>query len=499
MEHESLQSRLRLHSRDFAILFATMSIGACIYLIFSAVIDGIGFPLDDSWIHLTYARNLALYGQWAFQLGHPSAGSTAPLWTFLLALGFWLHLAPYIWTYLLGGLALFGLSVVAELTARKIASAYRPRYPWFGIFFALEWHLLWAAVSGMETLLDALIIFIIIAALITGSRRYLSLGLLTGLSIWVRPDGLTLIGPVLLTVLLVEETIAEKSRALVAYFIGFGSLFVPYLLFNLWLSGTPMPNTFYAKQTEYALWQAQPLIYRLSVLLVQLLTGPSLLLLPGVIGFVIMVIRRRAWPMLAGFIWCVGYLLLYILRLPAYQHGRYLMPAMPVFFLFGLLGIFEFKKSFLFGSKHWAIDTAWGFSLTLLTICFVVLGARSYGEDVGLIQSEMVVTAKWVATNLPPTAIVAAHDIGALGYYDNHELIDLAGLVSPEVIPFMRNEPQLAKYLDRRGANYLIAFPAFYPELTQNLKPIFTTGGKFAPAIGEKNMAVYPWSAGIQH
>ena len=39
-----------------------------------------------------------------FNLGHPSAGSTAPLWTFLLAIGFWLDLAPYIWTYLLGGI-----------------------------------------------------------------------------------------------------------------------------------------------------------------------------------------------------------------------------------------------------------------------------------------------------------------------------------------------------------------------------------------------------------
>ncbi len=481
MEHESLQSSLKLSSRNLVILSVTVGVGAGIYLIVSAVIGGTGFPLDDSWIHLTYARNLAVYGQWAFQLGHPSAGSTAPLWTFLLALGFWLHLAPYIWTYLLGGLALFSLSALAELTVRKIMPAYRPRYPWFGIFFALEWHLLWAAMSGMETLLDALIIFTIIAALVTGSRRYLTMGLLTGLSIWVRPDGLTLLGPVLVTVLLTEETTIEKSRALVTYFIGLGSLFIPYLLFNLWLSGTPMPNTFYAKQTEYAVWQAQPLVNRLAILLVQLTTGPSLLLFPGVIGFVVLAIRRHAWSILACFVWCVGYLLLYILRLPAYQHGRYLMPAMPVFFMFGLLGYFEFKKSFLFGSKHWAIDTAWQFSLALLTICFVVLGARSYGEDVGLIQSEMVVTAKWVAVNLPPSTIVAAHDIGALGYYDNHELIDLAGLVSPEVIPFMLNEPRLAKFLDRRDANYLIAFPGFYPELTQNIEPIFTSGGKFAP------------------
>ena len=96
----------------------------------------------------------------------------------------------------------------------------------------------------------------------------------------------------------------------------------------------------------------------------QLLTGPSVILLPGVIGFVSPgMIRRRAWPMIAAMLWCGGYLLLYILRLPAYQHGRYLMPAMPVFFLFGLLAYFEFQKSSLFGRDHWMIKTIWQFSL----------------------------------------------------------------------------------------------------------------------------------------
>jgi hypothetical protein len=497
MEPEFLKSTPKLSLRDLIILFVTVTTGSGIYLMVSAVIDSIGFPLDDSWIHLTYARNLAFYGQWAFQLGHPSAGSTAPLWTFLLALGFWLHLAPFIWTFLLGGLTLFCLSALAELTARKVMPVYKPLFPWFGVFFALEWHLLWAAMSGMETLLQALILFTVISALLVESRRYLALGLLTGLSIWVRPDGLTLIGPVLFTILFVEKTITDKGRSIVSYFIGLGSLFLPYLLFNFRLSGTPMPNTFYAKQMEYAAWQTQPLVDRLVVLLVQLLTGPSILLLPAVIGFVVLAIRRHAWPAIAGLLWCAGYLLMYILRLPAYQHGRYLMPAMPVFFFFGLLGYFEFKRSSLFRRYHWVIKTVWQFSLVILTLAFVVLGARSYGEDVGLIQSEMVVTAKWVESNLPPSAIVAAHDIGALGYFDDHELIDLAGLVSPEVIPFMRDEPRLAKFLDQRNANYLIAFPAFYPELTAKLDPVFDSGGDFAPAIGEKNMTVYLWKTGI--
>ena len=48
-----------------------------LYLLVSAWIFRIGFPLDDTWIHLTYARNLAEHDQWAFRLGERSAGSTA--------------------------------------------------------------------------------------------------------------------------------------------------------------------------------------------------------------------------------------------------------------------------------------------------------------------------------------------------------------------------------------------------------------------------------------
>ena len=61
-----------------------------------------GYPLDDAWIHQTYARNLALRGEFAFVSGQPSAGSTAPLWTLLLAPGYWLGLTPFVWTWGMG-------------------------------------------------------------------------------------------------------------------------------------------------------------------------------------------------------------------------------------------------------------------------------------------------------------------------------------------------------------------------------------------------------------
>ena len=43
------------------------------------------FPLDDSWIHMQFARNLAEGRGFSYNPGVPVSGSTAPLWT--LALG----------------------------------------------------------------------------------------------------------------------------------------------------------------------------------------------------------------------------------------------------------------------------------------------------------------------------------------------------------------------------------------------------------------------------
>ena len=44
----------------------------------------LGFPLDDSWIHLQFARNLAAGDGLSYNPGERVTGSTAPLWTALL-------------------------------------------------------------------------------------------------------------------------------------------------------------------------------------------------------------------------------------------------------------------------------------------------------------------------------------------------------------------------------------------------------------------------------
>jgi hypothetical protein len=150
-----------------------------------------------------------------------------------------------------------------------------------GLFFIFAWHLTWSAVSGMETLLHGLIILAVLGALLNGSRRYLALGLLAGLSIWVRPDGMTLLGPILFVAFLSEKTWYLRGEAFWKTLLGFGSLFFPYLLFNLALSDNPMPNTFYAKQAEYGYWSSMTLTDRITDYLWPILASPFVVLIPA--------------------------------------------------------------------------------------------------------------------------------------------------------------------------------------------------------------------------
>ncbi|MDP2778149.1 MAG: hypothetical protein Q8O48_10950, partial [Anaerolineales bacterium] len=88
MAHTSSRSTNEISQRHLAIIALAVLLIAAVYLLASRLTYAIGFPLDDSWIHQTYARSLAWNGEWAFRPGLLSAGSTSPLWSALLAIGF---------------------------------------------------------------------------------------------------------------------------------------------------------------------------------------------------------------------------------------------------------------------------------------------------------------------------------------------------------------------------------------------------------------------------
>jgi hypothetical protein len=105
----------------------------------------------------------------------------------------------------------------------------------------------------------------------------------------------------------------------------------------------------------------------------------------------------------------------------------------------------------------------------------------------------MVEAAKWVQKNIPPDALLAVHDIGALGYYVPNPILDLAGLITPDVVPFIRDSSQLTEYLNANSADYLIVFPGQYTKMVSQKRSLFTSGLQPELLHFNDHIQVYSW------
>lgn len=484
---------LKLRLLIFFALLATLSIG--VYLLGSSFTYRLGFPLDDAWIHQTYARNLADRVEWSFVPGQISAGSTAPLWSGILAVGYLMNVDHFVWAFFLGWGLITVNAFIGYLILGRLCPDHKQWAIFAGVLLIFEWHLVWAGSSGMETLLFEIFVLIVLLWLLAGWKRWILLGAVIGLSVWVRPDGITLIGPALIVILLNKYTWKQKSVYTMNLLIGLFLFFGLYVIFNRGLAGAWWPNTFYAKQAEYAIELNDPLWRRFLEQAILPLVGVGIVLLPGFIYSFRVAVAKRDWAVLSGAIWAIGYLMLYAVRLPVtYQHGRYVIPMMPVYFILGFAGMVLIIQTQSENTVRRVVSRVWLLSVTVVLFVFWMVGARAYARDVAIIESEMVDTAHWISTNTPSDALIAAHDIGALGYYSSRDILDLAGLVSPEVIPFIRDELQLMEYIDKRSADYLVTFPEWYPYLVENVDFVYSTGAEFSPLLGGENIHVYKWS-----
>ena len=476
---------------------ALLAVGGYVWL--AGRMQSIGFPLDDAWIHQTYARNLADLGEWSFVPGITSAGSTSPLWTVILSL---FHLVakdtPFGLTYLMGAVWLWALACFAEWIFRESFPSYKSNFPPAGVLMVLEWHLVWAGASGMETLLFAALILAVFYLFQNKTNRYghRLAGFMIGIGVWVRPDALTLLGPLAFIIFFQKPNRNFRLKEIGGSLAAAALPVAAYLIFNFMLSGQILPITFYAKQTEYASMREISILIRYWKIVTLPLVGVGILLLPGFLYKSYRSIRTCNIYWLAAILWWLGYSLVYALLLPVtYQHGRYLIPAMPVFLLIGLVGSVEglgFGKST--GYLGRMVGRAWAGAAAIVLATFLVMGGNSYAQDVAIINTEMAAAAKWLNANTEVDDLIAVHDIGAVGYFTQRRIIDLAGLVTPEVIPFIRDEAQLGQFLDQRKAAYLMTFPNWYPALTADLEVVYQSDGKFSSAAGGEQMTIYRWA-----
>jgi hypothetical protein len=506
-----------IHQKRYWIVALAAALVVVLYAGFTAL-SAPGFPLDDSWIHQTYARNLVSTGRWEYAPGIVSNGSTSPIWTLLLSVGYLLRAPVYWWAYFMGWLCLVWLLFSAMALWKSLWPEYNQTAVWIGLSLSIAWPLVWAAASGMETVLfTALILQILVIYTRLDSDALgpaIGLGVLCSLAIATRPDGLVL--TILVVAGLVISVVTRKIK--INLFLVFGGaaflVIIPYFLFNISVSGTWWPNTLYAKQAEYAFLWDQALPIRFIQLLYFSVGGPpsglrgisgvQLLLLPGIVTAAVLAVRsdleKRQLQYLLPLAWAAGHVFIYAWRLPVtYQHGRYLLPTIPIWFIFGIAGwkkMIEYFRSVPSISESTKSILVKGLILSfwLLALIFLVLGLNAYRQDVAFVNGEMVDVALWLNENTPLDAQIAAHDIGAIGYFAQRQLIDLAGLISPEVISFLDDESDVIEFIRESEADFLVTAPGWtYEELTNSdeTKLLFVTELASTRDQGFNNMAVY--------
>jgi hypothetical protein len=147
-----------------------------------------GFPLDDPWIHLTFARNLIDYHSFSyFKNEIVTAGSTSPAYTIILAAGYLITKNEMILSYILG-IIFFVFSAILFYKLSSFEFLKENIYALLitGIFIVDKW-MNFISVSGMET---TMYIFILIACANHYKRRKaVPFAVFLGLILWGRPDG----------------------------------------------------------------------------------------------------------------------------------------------------------------------------------------------------------------------------------------------------------------------------------------------------------------------
>jgi hypothetical protein len=197
--------------------------------------------------------------------------------------------------------------------------------------------------------------------------------------------------------------------------------------------------------------------------------------------------------------WSVGLILLYAAYLPAYfQHGRYVIPSLGTFIVCGVVGTVEIVR---WGRRTLAQRVlARGLVMATIAVYVVmalVLGLTTYTSDVEIIDGEMVAAARWIAANVPDDELMAIHDIGAVGYFAPRTIVDLAGLVSPEllpVIPVELNGEAVWAILRERNVRYVMGFADQVPGGDPNdsrLCAVFRARGQTAEVNDTYNMSIY--------
>jgi hypothetical protein len=416
--------------------------------------------IDDSYITYRYSRNILAGNGFTFNVGECVLGTTTPLYTLILTtLGAVTGgvQAPFpIISWLINSLFDAASCVVLFEIGKKI-STFR-----VGAIAGLIWSIapysVTFALGGLETSLFVLLLLLLTYFYL--NMPIFGIWLCASLMILTRPDALIFVLPLLFLPIIQKKWDIFKPKAMILAAIPL----ISWLVFSYIYFGTLLPHSIAAKSVAYLLPDNAAFIrllqhyltpfseeYTLNpkILYASLITIPVFF----TVGFTTLFRKNPlSFPLL---IYPILYFITFSLAHPLIFRW-YLTPPLPIYMLVILSGAESILKKWLdflriklttrntidFNWTRWSTIS----NITLTTVLLIPLyfslngwvvssdqGKNSLYPEMAWIKLEELYrsASNDVITATTSDSVVAAGDVGVLGYLTGRTILDTVGLISP--------------------------------------------------------------------
>ncbi len=418
---------------------------------------------EDALITMRYAENLAHGRGFVYNAGERVLGVTTPLYTLILAamqkMGLdILRFGP-----------LFGLIcalLVVWLVFRWLDDLNRP---WAGVLaavlLAFSPRFLFVSVAGMET---SLFVLLSVTALYTFSRwRYDWTAVALAALLLTRPDGILLV-LILAIAYLLEHRPLRWRPVLV-----FSAVLAPWVIFATLYFGSPIPNSALAKVAAYTQGQAISLSASVQWVLTFLrgeIFGPWIGTTVGlafIVGCYQAATRERRWLPAAA--WTVAYFVVLILSRSGHFFPWYFLAPLGAYCAVAALGVAAIARRIsalgsMLGKRAWSVIAGLLVAAALVGSVFAWRAQYDiqYRTEVWWANYERSfrkVIGEWLHDNTQTGATVLLEPLGYIGYYSQRHMIDMVGLVAPQLSSIRRQAPlqqTLGQIIRFTPADYLV-------------------------------------------
>lgn len=430
-------------------------------------------PLDDTYIHFQYARQLALGEPYQYNSGQPpTSGATSFLYPFVLAAGYLVgfhDLSLGLWAMIVGALALLASMLAIYRIARLLDASWRMAA--FAAFsFSLIGSFTWHFFSGMETpLMIALTLWTVAALLANQSRFFALVAVLLAL---MRPEGSMM--AVAAGVIAFAFNWGASGRRALWFLLPILALAVQPLANGI-ITGEFVASGGQAKSLLGLIPRDWPDIIRRILenwlrMWLEFMTGyapregwylPIGLGPLAILGLIYLGFSRQRTLRQTGVTIAIWLLLvtaaIATLDTAFWHFKRYQMPLMALFLPLAFYALHRLIAAF-----RRLRPVILGYVLVAVPIISAVLFAQFltyFAANITYVYMQPLSMARWLADNTPEDAVIAVHDVGMMRYMGQRTTLDIVGLTTPGAAAYWRNGPgSVAEFLIEQQPDYIASY-----------------------------------------